>query len=207
MLITISRQFAAGGSQIAQHAAAALGWKLVDNELVDAVAARAGVSPQEVAEREERPSTFIERLARVTALELPELFLPTADAFEEHGEAHFVRITRALVEELAAEKRCIVVGRASAAVLARARDTLHVRIVAPVPYRLQRAIHELGLQEDEAERTLEETDLNRSRYHREYYHRDCTDPVNYDIVLNSDRVGLDGAAEIIVARARALGWR
>ena len=129
-----------------------------------------------------------------------------APAFEEHGEAHFVRITRSLVEELAAEKRCIVVGRASAAVLARARDTLHVRIVAPVAYRLQRAILELGLQKGEAERTLEETDLNRSRYHREYYHRDCTDPVNYDIVLNTERVGLDGAAEIIVSQARALGW-
>ena len=110
MLITISRQFAAGGSQVASRVAEALGWRLVDDELVDKVAERAGVSREEVAALEERAPTFIERLARLTALELPELFLPTAEAVEEFGEGHLVKITRALVEELAAEGRCVVVG-------------------------------------------------------------------------------------------------
>ncbi len=110
MLITISRQFAAGGSQVASRVAEALGWRLVDDELVDRVAERAGVSREEVAALEERAPTFIERLARLTALELPELFLPTAEAVEEFGEGHLVKITRALVEELAAEGRCVVVG-------------------------------------------------------------------------------------------------
>ena len=138
MLITISRQFAAGGSQVASRVAEALGWRLVDDELVDRVAERAGVSREEVAALEERAPTFIERLARLTALELPELFLPTAEAVEEFGEGHLVKITRALVEELAAEGRCVVVGRASAAVLARSADTLHVRLVAPFETRVKR---------------------------------------------------------------------
>ena len=110
MLITISRQFAAGGSKVASEVAERLGWRLVDNDFVQKIADRAGVTPEEVAAREERPSTFIERLARITALEIPEMFLPTSDALEEHGEAHFVRLTRLLVEELAAEQRCVVVG-------------------------------------------------------------------------------------------------
>ena len=164
MLITISRHFAAGGSQIAKRVALGLGWRVVDNELVEEVAVRAGVTPEEVARCEERPSTFIERLARVTALELPELFLPTADALEERGEAHFVRITRSLVEELASEGRCVLVGRASAAVLARSSNTVHVRIVAPKAYRIQRAIEHLGLDPDQAPRVLRETDANRVRY-------------------------------------------
>lgn len=191
---------------IASTVATALDWRLVDNELVAEVAARAGVSPQEVAEREERPSTFIERLARVTALELPELFLPTAGPLQEHGESSFVRITRSLVEELAAEGRCIVVGRASAAVLARASDTLHVRIVAPKPFRIRRAMDLLGTDREAAERKLEATDSNRIRYHREYYHRDSNDAVNYDMVLNTERLGVDGSSRVILARAEALGW-
>lgn len=206
MLITISREYAAGGSHVAKLAAAELGWRVVDDEFVDQVAKRAGVSPEEVAEREEKPSTFIERLARVTALELPEMFLPTADVLEEHGEGHFVKVTRSLVEELAARGRSIVVGRASAAVLARATDTLHVRVVAPVEHRVARAVAELGISADEAEDVVEQTDDNRRRYHREYYHRDSTDPCNYDIVLNTHRLGLEGAAAVVVARARALGW-
>ena len=206
MLITISRQYSAGGSAVARTVSERLGWRLVDNDFVDEVAKRAGVSPEEVREKEERPSTFIERLARVTALELPEMFLPTADALEGHGEGHFVRITRLLVEEFAAEGRCVVVGRASAAVLARAEDTLHVRIVAPVEFRVRRAVELFELSAEEARERVETTDANRIRYHREYYHRDSNDPANYDLVINTERLGIDGAAGVVVDRTRALGW-
>jgi cytidylate kinase len=206
MLITISRQFAAGGSQVASRVAEALGWRLIDDELVDRVAERAGVSREEVAALEERAPTFIERLARLTALELPELFLPSADTIHEFGEGHLVKITRALVEEIAAEGRCVVVGRASAAVLARSADTLHVRLVAPLELRVRVATERLRLDPAEAPRIVEERDANRVRYHREYYDRDSRDPVHYDLVLNTGRLGFDGAAQVIVARARVLGW-
>jgi len=206
MLITISRQFGAGGSQVARRVAEALGWKLIDDELVDRVAERAGVSREEVAAIEERAPSFIERLARLTALELPELFLPTAEAIEEFGEGHLVKITRALVEEIAAEGRCVVVGRASAAVLARSANTLHVRLVAPLEMRVRVATERLGTPPADAPRLVEERDANRARYHREYYDRDCNDPVHYDLVLNTGRLGFDGAARVIVERARALGW-
>ena len=206
MLITISRQFAAGGSQIARRVAEELGWRLIDDELVDRVAERAGVSREEVAALEERAPSFIERLARLTALELPELFLPTAEAIQEFGESHLVKITRALVEEIAAEGRCVVVGRASAAVLARTANTLHVRLVAPLDLRVRTATERLGLDPAEAPRLVEERDANRARYHREYYDRDWNDPVNYDMVLNTGRLGFDGAARAIVGRARAVGW-
>lgn len=206
MLITISRQFGAGGSQVASLVARELAWKLIDDELVDRVAERAGVSREEVAAREERAPSFIERLARLTALELPELFLPSAEAIQEFGEAHLVRITRALVEEIAAEGRCVVVGRASAAVLARSADTLHVRLVAPLEIRIRTATERLGLDPGEAPRIVEERDQNRARYHREYYERDSNDPVHYDMVLNTGRLGFEGAAGVIVARARALSW-
>lgn len=207
MLITISRQYGAGGSPVAKIVADALGWQVVDNQLVERVAERAGVSPEEVAEREERAPSFIERLARLTALELPELFLPTADAIEEFGESHLVKITRTLVEEIAQEGRCVLVGRACAAVLARSADTLHVRLVADSAFRQQIAIETLGIDPAEAARVVDERDANRARYHREYYDRDCNDPVHYDMVLNTGRLGFDGAAELIVCRAHTLGWQ
>lgn len=206
MLITISREFGAGGSQVAHRVAEALGWRLVDREFSEEIARRVGVSEEEVTEREEKPSSFIERLAQVTALESPEMFLPTADALEEQGEGHFVKVTRELVEELAADGRCVLVGRASAAVLAQSEHTLHARIVAPREFRLQRAIKNLGVSADEAEEILEEKDEDRIGYHREYYHRDCTDSCHYDMVLNTERLGIEGAAAVIVDRAKALGW-
>ena len=63
MIITISRQYGAGGSEIARRVADRLEWRVVDNEFVERVAAEAGLSQEEVAAREERVPGFIERLA------------------------------------------------------------------------------------------------------------------------------------------------
>jgi cytidylate kinase len=206
VLITISRQYAAGGAIVAQRIAEALRWSVVDSEFIVQVAERAGLPPEEVARLEERPPTFMERLARATALELPDLFMPTAGPVEEFEEAKLVRITRNLVSDLAREGRMVIVGRAAAAVLGEAVDALHARVVGPRDFRIRTAVDLLGVDAARAAKLLDETDRNRARYHREFYDRDWNDPVHYHMVLNTGWLGFDGAAELIVARARSLGW-
>lgn len=208
MLITISRQFGAGGSEVARRVAAALGWRVVDNELVEQVAARAGLPPERVAAREERCPTFVERLARTLAAATPEVFPPpdTAGTMVDVPEAELVKITEAVVREIAARGRVVVVGRAAPAVLARQTDALHVRLVAPRAFRVQVAADRLGCAPAQAAAILDETDRMRARYTREYYRRDLNDPVNFHVVLNTGVLGFDGATEVIVERARAMGW-
>lgn len=208
MLITISRQFGAGGSEVAARVARALDWRLVDNELVERVAARAGLAPEDVADREERVSTFIERLARTLVAATPELAVPpdaggTASSLSEDD---LVRVTELVVEEVAAEGRVVLVGRAAPAVLARERDAIHVKIVAPLEWRVRAAAERLGVSLEDAGKVTEETDKMRARYHRQHYQRDWSDPTLYHLMLNTAALGLDGAAEVVVARARALGW-
>jgi cytidylate kinase len=188
--------------------ASALGWRVVDNELVEAVAARAGLQPVDVAEREERVSGFVERLARTLAASTPELFPAsvTGGTIPKLQEADLVRITESVVEEVAAGGRVVLVGRAAPAVLARERDSLHVKLVAPKAYRIQTAAERLGMDPDDAAALLEETDAMRARYHRQYYKRDWHDPVNYHMVLNTGVLGLDGAAAVIADEARRRGW-
>lgn len=207
MLITISRQFAAGGEPVGERVAEALGWRVVDTAFVDQIAERAGVPAEDVARMEERAPSFLERLARSTALQFPELFVPTgAGPVQEFQEARLVKITRGLMSELAQEGRVVVVGRGAAAVLANQSDALHVRLVAGKAFRVRVAMAAFGLGEDDATARLDETDRNRSLYHREFYDRDWSDPANYDLVLNTERLGFEGACDLIVARARALGW-
>jgi CMP/dCMP kinase len=208
MLITISRQYGAGGSEVARRVAASLGWRVVDNELVEEIAARAGLPAEDVAEREERVPSFAERLARTLAASTPELFpkaLP-GGTLPKMQERELVRITESVVEEAAAKGRLVLVGRAAPAVLARQRDTLHVRLVAPKPFRIQAAIIRLGVDARKAAEVVNDSDSTRARYHRQYYGRDWNDAVNYHLVLNTGALGLEGATELIVARARALGW-
>ena len=206
MLITISRQYASGGTQVATLVSEQLGWRLVGNALIDAVADRAGIPPEEVQAREDRPPSFVERLARVAGAQLPDLFLPAPPIGQAIGEGNLVRVTRSVVCEIAAEGRCVFVGRASAAVLARREDALHARLVAGAEFRRGVAVELMGVPEATADAVVNRRDENRSRYHREYYARDCDDSRHYDLVLNTERLGFDGAADQIVHRARALGW-
>src|SRR2546423_15610596 len=63
-VITVTRQYASGGSDVAHRVAVALGWTVIDNEFVDQVAERAGLPAAEVAQREERAPGLLERLGR-----------------------------------------------------------------------------------------------------------------------------------------------
>jgi len=202
MIITISRQFGAGGSEVARRVAETLGWRVVDNELVDRVAERTGLPPEEVAEREERAPGFLERLIRALARSVPELFPKPAEKVPEPEEAALVRSTEAVVAELAAAGRVVLVGRAGAAVLRGEYDALHGKLVAPVAGRLAAACARLQLEPGEGERVLQSTDAARARYLKQHYGRDWDDPTNYHLVLNTGALGLDGAAAVLVECAR-----
>ncbi|MGE0351610.1 MAG: AAA family ATPase [Gemmatimonadales bacterium] len=206
MLITVSRQYGAGGSLVARTVADALGWTVVDNELIDQVARRAGLSPDEVADREERVPSFVERLARTLVAQPVEVMVP-ATPLTELDEAGLVRLTEVVVSEIAAQGRVVLVGRAAVAVLARVPEAMHVKLVAPVPARVQVVMNRMTLDRKEAEKAVHDVDARRLRYHQEYYGRDWEDPAGYHMVLNTAALGFDGAAELIVKRAERLGWK
>jgi cytidylate kinase len=206
MHITISRQYAAGSSEVARRVAEQLGWTVLDDELVDQVAERSGLSREEVEELEERIPTFIERVAQTNALAFPDLMIGPAELVAEPEQAKLARVTRSVIEELGRQNRLVLVGRAAAAVLGRRADAIHVKLVASREWRIRRAIERLQLPEAKAAQIVDDRDRNRLRYHREFYARDWADPGNYHMTLNTERLGFDVAAATVVAAARAQGW-
>src|SRR5947208_1774411 len=143
-VITITRQYASGGSEVARLVAAALRWEVIDNEFVDEVARRAGLPPDAVAQREERAPGLLERLARALAAGSPELFIATAAVPRvEPDEAAIVQLTERVIAEAAAHGRIVLVGRGAQAVLAQRPDALHVYVVAGKPWRIKLAVEHL----------------------------------------------------------------
>ena len=140
------------------------------------------------------------------ATSFPEFLAATPSAIEEPEAVKLAHISKELVEELGHRNRIVMVGRAAAAVLARERDALHVRLVASHDFRVHLAMTEQGLSEHDARGLVDEMDTNRERYHKENFGRDWNDPVNYHMVLNTELLGTDGAADLVVAHAKALGW-
>lgn len=207
-LITVTRQYGAGGSQVAELAARTLGWTVIDNEFVDEVARRAGLPAAEVAQREERAPGLLERLARTLAAASPELFITeSAVSDAERDEKTIVRISERIIHEAAAIGRVVLVGRGAQAILALHPDALHIYLVASKPWRMKLAVDRLGVDPAKVEKELDETDRRRDQYTKTYYNRTRADATNYDLVLNAERLGLEGAAELVVAEARRRGWK
>jgi cytidylate kinase len=207
MIITLSRQYLAGAEQVAKLVAAELGWTVVDDGFIDTLAERSGFDPEDVKGLEERVPSFMERFAQSSALSIPEFLISAPDATFEPEAIKLAHMTRDLVTELGRRDRVVLVGRAAAAVLARERDAIHIWLVASVEHRVRAAIQRYGMSEAEARAVVAERDSSRARYHRELYNRVWADPVNYHFVLNTELLGIEGAADLILARARALGWR
>lgn len=204
MFITISREFGAGGSTVARLVAEQLRWRLVDNQMVDEVARRAGLSPSDVAEREERGPSFIERLARALAAATPELLDNENVELPEAEEARLVRVSEQVIADACGEGDVVVVGRAAVALLSARVDALHVRLVGSMDYRATVVAERLGLDHDAALKRIKEVDGNRARYHRQWYNRDWYDPRNYHLTLNTGWLGLERTCDVIVAAAAPL---
>jgi cytidylate kinase len=207
-VVTITRLYGAGGSRVAALVAGALGWTVVDNEFISQVAERAGLPPDEVAAREERAPSLAERLVRALASASPEVFVPSATVGAAPDEEALVRQTEAVIAKAAGEGRAVLVGRGATAFLATARpaDALHAMVVAPREARIRVTMERLGLDEKAAAAEMDATDADRDRYMDKWYKRKRQDPSNYHLTLNTDWLGYDGAADLVVAAVRARGW-
>jgi cytidylate kinase len=207
-VITITRQFGSGGSDIAQLVARALAWDLIDNEFVDTVAQRAGLPAEEVAQLDERAPGLLERVARTLAVASPEMFMSAASASTaERDEATIVKMTERVIAEAAAHGRVVLVGRGAQAVLAQRPDALHVYVVASKPWRMKLAVERLGVDAANAGKVVDETDRRRDDYVAATYGRQRQDLSNYDLVVNAEKLGFEGAAGIIVGEAKRRGWK
>ncbi len=201
-VITISRMFGSGGSEIAKRVAESLGWQLLDNDLVDSVAERLGVSADEVAAREERVPTLVQRLADALTLSAPEAMPPTPAGPLPPSEERIVQVTTLVIREAASTGNAVVVGRGAQSMLAERTDVLHIFCFAPRPALIARTIARTGLTADEAAKLVDDTNRQREQYVRTHWRRGWRDLENYHVMLNTDWLGVDGAAELVADLAR-----
>lgn len=201
-IVTISRMFGSGGSEVAAGVARELGWPLLDNAVVDAVAARLGLAPAEVEAREERVPSLAQRLADALALGAPEMMPAAAAAPLPPSEAQLVGATERIVLEAAARGPAVIVGRGAQSILARREDVLHIFCAAPRDALIARAAQRLGITTAEAARVVDDTNRQREQYVRKHWERAWAAPANYHLCVNTDWLGIAGAVALVVRLAR-----
>jgi cytidylate kinase len=201
-LITVSRQYGSGGSEIAGRVAAALGWQLYDNAVVEEVARRLGMSTADVSARDERVPSLPERIASAMALGVPEVMPTVADLAAQPSEERIVEMTKRVIEEAVQAGPAVLVGRGAQSMLAARADALHVFCYAPTEALESYAITNLGVSPTEAHRIVAENNHQREQYVKRHWKRNWRDVANYHLCVNTAWLGLDGAAELIVQVAR-----
>ena len=199
--LTISRLYGSGGSEVAALVAKKLEWSLLDNAVVDAVAARMGLTVAEVRDREERGPSLVERLTSAMAMGSQEWASPIAEAKRPTDE-QLIEVTRHIIEEAIARGPLVVVGRGTQEMLAAREDTLHVFCYAPRKALIARTMKREGVSAEEATRLVDNTNKERDQWVRLHWERDRRAHENYDLSVNTDRLGIDGAADLIVSAAK-----
>src|SRR5688500_19788138 len=144
-VVTVSRQYGSGGSEVAARIAGALEWRLLDNALIDNVAERLGTSAEEVEAREERVPSLVQRLADAMALGSPEMLAPIGDASLPPSDEQMLDVTRRVIAEAIASGPVVLVGRGAQSMLAERADTLHVFCYAPKAALVARAMRRVNI--------------------------------------------------------------
>ncbi len=183
--IAISRQVGARGTTIARVVAARLGWPIYDNELLETMSRQMDISLPLLECRDEKTASWLaERFS---------IFSPD-DALQDNSfRHHLVRVLFAL----ACKGHCVIVGRGAAQALPAA-TTLRVRLVAALEDRVLWMARKLEVSPEDAVRQVQRRDRERNRFVKVYFHRDPTDPLQYDLLVNTSRFEDDEAAELII---------
>jgi cytidylate kinase len=203
-IVTISRQFGSGGSEIAERVANALGWQLYDNAMVDAVAARLGITVEEVSAVEERMPSLTERLANAISLTTPSFVPSVTDAATAPREERIVEVTTRVIEEAVSAGPAVFVGRGAQCLLAMRTDALHVFCYAPMSALIVSTMEAHHISTDEARKMVNDTNARRAEYVKRFWQRDWRDFTNYHLCVNTAWLGLDGSAELITRAAQKL---
>jgi cytidylate kinase len=189
-IVTLSREFGAGGARIAGRVAAELGFQLWDQELVSHVARKAELDVQLAREADERGRDLLEGM------------LAAALPGQRLSGSKFRSLLTRTVEELAERGGAVIVGR-GANFLVPPEKALRVRVVCPLQKRVDRYAQASRLDAEQAERYVVGKDRERERFVLQLCGEQSADALHYDLVVNTVDLSEAAAAQLIIATYQA----
>ncbi|MFA7295884.1 MAG: cytidylate kinase-like family protein [Dehalococcoidia bacterium] len=213
-VITITGHLGSMGG-VAGRVADAMGYQLVDRELVAAAAEIMGQPERDLLALDERTGSFVDRVidvlqrmgaASMTAGEAAGAFDMTyanaAGASTTAGERYFETL-RTVMERLADEGNIVIVGRGGQGILAGRADTFHARVICAQDERIRRIAARDDMTIEASRARIEESDHQREAWHQRYLGIDYRSPYHYGLVVNTGVLTDRVAADLIVRGARA----
>lgn len=194
MIISIGRQHGSGGREIARLLARELGIKCYDKEIVDEAAKHSDFSRDLInAYDEKRMSAF---MLHAGGYGLNENFRLNMQVVSAQFDA---------IREIASKDDCIFVGRCADYILRDRSDLVSVFILGDMDERLKCLERRQGLDVAAARKKIKEVDKDRSSFYKYYSDQVWGDAQNYDLCINSSRLGVEGTVKVIMDYIKTRG--
>ena len=202
-VITIARSYGSGGRTLGKLLAEELGIHCYDRELLRMASEQSGINEALFGQVDEKiKSSPLFRISK--KIYKGEVLPPDSDDFT--SEDNLFNFQAQCIKELARTESCIIIGRCADYVLDGFDGLVKVYLYADMDYRVER-IKELGYYEPkDVKKNIKRIDRERRDYHRYYTGRDWENVENYDLMLNTARLGTEGAVEAVKGYLRLRGY-
>jgi cytidylate kinase len=202
-VVCVSHTTGSGGDEVGKRVAEQLGYLYVDEEIVARAAAQGGLEPGDVADEERRKSfaaRFLQTLAEGGG-DAWVLSAGVAAAMEGIRPEDVRALIRETVGQTAARGNVVISAHAASYALERGPRTLRVFVTSSPATREQRVGATEGLDRPQAARVVKDSDAGRRDYLKRFYSVDREAPTDYDLVVNTDLLSTEQAAEIVIRAA------
>lgn len=198
IVITIAREYGSGGRTIGKMLADKLGVHYYDKELIKLASEESGINAELFAKADEQVKSkgLFDKLTHTVYQ--GELISPKSDDFL--SAQNIFNYQAKIIKELAEKETCVIVGRCADFVLKDYDNVLSVFIHAPHEYCMeQAALKHGGMNAKEIEKLILKTDKQRADYYKYHTGREWTDARNYDLCLDSSKLGFDRCVKEIIS--------
>lgn len=195
-VLTIARGFGSGGKEIGSRLAKRLNIQCYESQILKMASDESGLNEalfQQADEKLDAYSLIKNYLRKIPFNEVAE---PSDREFVSNE--NLFNIQSQIIRHLARSESCIIIGKCADYVLKDFSNVISVYIEAPREVCVESIVNKLGIREAEAHKLIEKTDKYRADYYR-YYTKGgyWTNPVNYDLTLNSDRIGREKCVDVL----------
>lgn len=187
--ITISRQAGAGGSEIARVLAQKTKMDLMAGQIIQHVAESSKMSTKVVETLDEKAMTTME--SWINSMFVSRHLWPSD---------YLKHLTR-VIGTIGKHGNAIIVGRGAGYILPP-ETTFRIKIIAPLEYRIDCMMKIRSLSRGDAQKYIDKRDADRIAFVRKYFQAEAMDPLNYDLVINTEKVGIEGAVDTILIAFR-----
>lgn len=189
-IITIAREYGSGGHLLGERLAKELGIKLYDREFIRMAAQRSGIDEQYIAKNEQSiPSFWLKCILSKNSEQPVEASLSADDIL-------FVAESR-IVQELAAQEPCIIVGRCADFVLKDHPKVVKVFCYSDLKSAVNRCVNDYGIPQEQAEAEIRRINRNRIHHYEYYTGQKWGEPHHYHLMLNTGNISLETACKLV----------